>query len=128
MAKRRSVGGSVVRTWALSDEGQALLSEASEKAGKDLTVVGDRGRFAQELVDAFHKANKGSQYTPNFVPTRKITGTRETETGRKQSVTVTATLAEVRAFAKAEGLTIGERGRVSKEVLSAFAARPKVTA
>lgn len=111
MASRKNVGGNEVRTWAKA-EGLA---------------VGERGRFSQELVDAFHKANKTVRYEPNHVPTRQIQGMRETSNGRKVPVKVTATLAQVRAFAKAEGLTVGSRGRVSQEVYAAFAARPKTT-
>lgn len=111
MASRRNVGGNEVRAWAKA-EGLA---------------VGERGRFSAELVEAFHKANKKVRYTANFVPTRKISGVRETESGRKVPVTVTATLAQVREFAQAEGLAIGARGRVSQDVLAAFAARPKAT-
>lgn len=112
MARRVEVSGSEVRAFA--------KAEGIE--------VGARGRFSKELVDAFHKANKGKRYMPNHVPTRKISGTRETANGRKVPVTVTATLAEVRAFAKDAGLPIGARGRVSRPVLAAFAARPKVSA
>lgn len=110
MAKRREVGGSQVRAFA-------------KEQGLE---VGTRGRFSQELIDAFHKANKSVRYVPNHVPTRKISGMREVSNGRKVPVTVTATLTEVRAFAEAEGLAIGKRGRVSQDVLSAFAARPRV--
>jgi hypothetical protein len=112
MAKRRSVGGSEVRTWA-------------KEQGRE---VGTRGRFSDDLVKDFHKANTAVRYEPNHVPTRKISGTRVTESGRKVPVTVTATLSEVRAFAQAEGLPIGKRGRVGADVLAAFAARPKVNA
>lgn len=128
MATRKNVGGNEVRAWAKSEAGQAFLADWAAKADKDVPTVGERGRFAKDLVDAFHAANKKARYTANHVETRKISGIRETSNGRKIPVTVTATLAEVRAFAKAEGMPIGDRGRVSKDVYAAFAARPKVTA
>ena len=42
------------------------------------------------------------------------------------SVKVTATAAEVRAFARATGLAVGERGRFSPEVIEAFNAQAEV--
>jgi hypothetical protein len=115
---RKSVNGAAVREWANTEAGAAALAEAG-------LVVGTRGRFSEKVVDLFQKATK-QKYEVGLVPTRKISGTRVTDSGRKVPVTVSATLGEVRAWAQAEGLSVGERGKVSAEVLSAFAARPKV--
>jgi len=138
MASKRNVGGSRVREFLLSEDGQAALvaaQEAAEAKGekfpKPLTEVGARGRFSAAQIEVFHKANKRERYTANHVEARKITGTREGSNGRKQTVTVSATLPEVRAWAEspegiAAGVKVGSRGRIGKDVLSAFAARPRV--
>lgn len=127
MASRKNVGGNAVRTWAKSDEGKAFLATWATENEVEVPTVGERGRFAEALVTAFHKANPKVRYEAKHVPTRQIQGVRETSDGRKYGVKVTATLAEVRDFAKAEGLAVGSRGRISQEVYAAFAARPKTT-
>lgn len=127
MASRKNVGGSEVRTWAKSDEGKAFLASWAAENEVEVPTVGERGRFAEALVTAFHKANPKIRYEAKHVPTRQISGTRETSNGRKIPVKVTATLAEVREFAKAEGMPVGSRGRIASEVYAAFAARPKAT-
>jgi hypothetical protein len=115
---RKSVDGAAVREWANSEAGAAAL------AAEGLTV-GARGRFSEKVVDLFQKSTK-QKYEVGLVATRKISGIRvNPDTGRKTPVTVSATLPEVRAWAQAEGLTAGARGRLSEGVLAAFAARPK---
>lgn len=90
--------------------------------------VGTRGRFSAKQVDDFQKAT-GKVYVKGYVEPRTIKGTRvNPETGRKTPVQVKATDAEVRAWAQAEGLAAGSRGRLPQAVLSAFAARPKAAA
>jgi len=127
MARKTEVSGSVVRTWANSEDGQAFMTAwAAEQDGREVPTVGARGKFSQTLIDLFHKANKGQKYVTKLVPTIKVKGVRVSDSGRKTPVQVTATLAEVRAFAEAEGLPVGARGRVSQDVLTAFASRPKV--
>lgn len=120
MARKTEVSGSVVREWANSEAGKAALAAA------DLTV-GLRGKFSAKVITLFEKENKGKRYVEKLVPTVRVKGVRVSESGRKVPVTVVATMSEIRAFAAAEGLPIGERGRVSQTVLSAFAARPKAT-
>lgn len=109
MAKRREVGPGRVREWA-------------QEVGE---TVGSRGRFSAELLEAFHKANPRERYAVGKQEGRKITGSRETSNGRKVPVTVVATIADVRAWARAEGVQVGARGRIAPEVLSAFAAAPR---
>lgn len=118
MAKK-VVNGSVVRAWATSPEGQAILS------AEGLTV-GKRGRFDSKLITAFQKAT-GQKYGVGHVEPRKVSGVRvNAETGRKTPVTVKATLPEIRVWAQAQpGLNVGSKGRIADSVLSAFAARPK---
>jgi hypothetical protein len=116
---RKSVNGSAVREWANSEAGAAALAEAG-------LTVGTRGRFSEKVVELFQKSTK-QKYEVGLVPTRKISGVRvNPDTGRKTPVTVSATLGEVRAWAAGQpDLAVGARGRVSQEVLTAFAARPK---
>lgn len=109
MAKKQSVGGSEVRAW---------LREQGEQ-------VGSRGRLSAEQIGAFEKAT-GKRYEVGHVATRRITGVRVTDSGRKVPVTVNASIGEVRAWAQSAGLDVGSRGRIAPTVLSAFAARPKV--
>jgi hypothetical protein len=109
MARKREVGPARIREWA-NENGQS---------------VGTRGKFSQELLDAFHAANKGEVYTVGKQEGRKITGIRVNASGRKTPVTVTATIAEVRDWASKNGVTVGSRGRIAPEVLAAFAAAPK---
>ncbi len=86
--------------------------------------VGARGRFSATLIDAFNKANGRNKYVPGghvvLVTTR---GTRVLDTGRKVPASKTASYDEIRAAAAAAGVTagLGSRGRVSAQVLSAFA-------
>jgi hypothetical protein len=126
MASKREVGAGTVREWV------GTLTEAERTVTVDGVEVelsiGKRGKLSDNVIKAFEKANKRTVYVPGFVESRKITGLREDANGRKRPVTVTATLPQVREWAAAEGLAIGERGRVSSAVLSAFAARPKDTA
>lgn len=110
MAKKIEVGASEVRTWATE---QGL-------------TTGSRGRFSAELIEAFHAAHPRRVYSPNLPVSVTVKGTRVSESGYKTPVSRKTTLGEVRAFALAEGLSVGKRGRVSQEVLSAFAASPKV--
>lgn len=117
MARKTPVGGNVVRAWAQSDEGQAVLAQAETPV-----TVGLRGKFSQPLIDAFHKANPTQKYEVGHVPTIKVKGVRTASNGRRYGATVTTTLTEIRAFAKAEGLPIGDRGRIAKEVKEAFVA------
>lgn len=118
MARKTEVGGSVVREWANSEAGQAVLAEKG-------LAVGLRGKFSEGLLEQFHKANPRQKYVTGHVPTRSIQGTRVTDGGRKIPVKVNATLTEVREFAKAQGLPVGTRGRISAEVFAAFAATPR---
>lgn len=124
MSSKRNVGAGRVREWF------GTLSEAERNVtAKDGTVtvlsIGKRGKLSDAVIAAFQKANKREVYSAGHVEARKITGTRENPSnGRKQTVTVTATLGEVRAWAQSEGIKLGDRGRIAESVLSAFAARP----
>lgn len=129
MASKREVGAGTVRAWfngLSADEREALkLTDAS---------VGARGKLSEAVIDGFQKANRGQKYAAKFVEKRKITGKRVSDNGRTQTVTVSDTLPNVRAWAQGDGasvlaglgLQVGERGRISAGVLSAFAARARV--
>jgi len=125
MARKTSVNGSAVRTWAQSEDGQAFLTTWATENEVDVPTVGARGKFSAALIAAFHKANPTSRYEVGHVQSVKVSGTRVTSNGRKIPVTVNATLPELRAFAQSQGLSVGARGRISAEVKAAFAAQPK---
>lgn len=108
MAKKQSATGAEVR---------AFLTEQG-------VTVGTRGRFSAEQVEAFETAT-GKKYVVGHVVPRTIKGTRVSDSGRKTPVQVKATLPEVRAWAQAEGLAVGAKGRISADVLTAFASKPK---
>lgn len=123
MAKRQVAGAAQVRAWFAE-----LDADAREAAGlADVEALGQRGRLPVKVIDAFNAAHKGKAVHTQgvkVVETIKVTGTRVSESGRKTPVTRTTTLAEVRAWALTQDdLKIGERGKVSSEVMRAFAER-----
>ena len=123
MARKTEVAGSVVREWAKSEDGQAALTAwAAEDESRTVPTVGERGRFSADLLAVFHKHNPGKRYVAKLVPVVKVTGKRQSASGRTVPVTVKTTAPELRAFAVAQGA--GKRGRISAEVRAAFAAQP----
>lgn len=116
MARKTEVAGSVVREWANSEAGKSAL------AAEGLTV-GVRGKFSAKVITLFEKENKGKRYVEKLPRSIKVKGIRESASGRKVPVQVTATMPELRAFALANGG--GARGRISEDTLRAFAAQPK---
>ena len=101
---------------------QATASEVKEFGEKNgFKVNAGRGRMALDLVHAFNKANKRRkvQYVTG---TGQSTRTQEyaftTAAGRESKFT--AVPSEVRAWAKEQGLTVGERGRFTQEVRNAY--------
>ena len=131
MAAKRPVGAPRVREWFGSAEGQTFLAEFAEKKKLDpaTLTIGHRGKLSEHVIAAFHAANKREVYTVGHKPAVKITGKRENAGGQKRTVTVSATLGEIRDWAKspegvAAGVKVGSRGRVSEAVKLAFVARP----
>ena len=127
-SNKRPVGASVVREWFSS------LAEADRvlkvKGADDIPLsIGQRGKLSDDVITAFEKANRGKVYMAGHVEPRKITAKVSTSNGRSRTVNVTATLSEVRAWAqspeaKASGINVGARGRISEDVYTAFATRP----
>ena len=126
MARKTDVNGSVVRAWATSEAGQEFMAAwAAEDASREVPTVGTRGKFSQTLIDLFHKANKGQRYVTKLAPTIKITGRVINENGKNVARTVHVTPADLRAFALAEGLAEGSRGKLPEAVKQAYLARPQ---
>jgi hypothetical protein len=122
MAHKVIVGGSTVRTWATSTEGQDFLVKWAAENQVDVPNVGGRGRFNEALLTAFHAANKGKKYQAGHDKKIKVSGMRPNSAGGKTPLTVTTTPAEIRAFAKSQGLAVNDKGRISAEVRAAFVA------
>lgn len=128
MAKRTEVGAAAVREWfaGLSEAERTFIPKGATEA---VTLsVGARGKLSEHVVAAYEAATK-NRYVAGHVESRKITGKRPDSNGRMRSVTVTATVPEIREWAKtpeaaAAGVKIGARGRVSSATIAAFVARP----
>lgn len=107
-SKIRNATGDQVRAWA-KEQG---------------IEVGERGRFAQSLQDAFNKAHKGqARYAPGNVKMvdLKVSVTSQ-KTGKVRKEMKSFTPDEVRDLAReTEGLTVPSRGPFSKAVLAAAA-------
>lgn len=98
----------------------ASPAEVREFAASKGIKVGTRGRFSAELIADFNKGRK-VKYTPRaFKPTVKVTALRENAKGGKTPVSRQINVAEARAYAAANGLKVGTRGRVTEDVLKAF--------
>jgi hypothetical protein len=113
MSNRKNVPASTVRSFLLSDEGQAALATAGAP-----TKVGERGRIDQAQVAVFHKANKRMRYeqaSEAQKPTITVPVTTLDKAGRKATKPVTLTTEAARA---ALGHPDGRRGRFDKGLLS----------
>jgi hypothetical protein len=90
--------------------------------------VSPHGRLNQSAVDRFNAAHRLARKM--YVPaapraTRVLTldGRKADRAGRNRRITVTATPAQVRKWAFAAGFPVGTRGRLSPEVMDAYANR-----
>lgn len=94
-------GVSQVRAWAQAE-------------GLD---VPQRGRLSNALIEAFNKANPRAKYEPGHVETFEHAAKPE-QGGRtvKMQISVPA----VRAWAKENGVQVGERGRLTDAVKDAY--------
>lgn len=108
----RFVGAEAVREWC-------------EKKG---IAVSPHGRLNASAVDAFNKAHRlaRKEYRPQ--PPRSqhvvtIVGKKADRRGYNRKVTVTANPAKIRTWARAAGFPVGTRGRLSPEVMEAYANR-----
>lgn len=93
-----------------------LVREWAAENGLPAQPVGTRGRLPKATIEAFNKAHPRGKFLGNPAP--KVTLSAKPEKGRTR--TRTATVAEVRAFAVANGLAKPSRGRLSNEAKRAF--------
>lgn len=89
--------------------------------------VAEHGRLSGETIAAYNKGRKHT-YAPTMVQADvsrviEVPGFRLGKNGRKVRVTEKVTNAEVRAWARENGLDVGDRGRIPAEVLAAFGSR-----
>lgn len=115
---KKIVTAATVRTWAKSTD---LSTVEGLPAGH---VIARQGRLHPSLVKAFNAAHKGKaeHVQGTKIPkTVKVTTVRVSEKGRKTPVTKNVVVSEARAAALAAGVQVGKRGRVTPQVLAAFA-------
>jgi hypothetical protein len=129
--------------WIPQTERDFLASVTGED-GKPLAIAGARGRFSRAATEALAKArsegfgfigDKGHPMTevktpkaPKAPKTVVSSTPKPAETEQPKTVTVPAQTTPsvdakaVRAWAKTNGHTVGERGRIRPEVISAYLA------
>lgn len=100
----------------------ASPAEVREWAKENGLKVGTRGKLPPEVIQQFNKGRRVKYRVGEFEKTIQVRGIRVNGNGRKVPVRRTATPAEIRAAASANGVDLGERGRLSADVKAAFAA------
>lgn len=89
--------------------------------------VAAHGRLSAEVIDAYNKGRKNTysatMVQPNLSPVLSVPGYKIGKGGRKTRVTEKVTASEVRAWARDNGIDVGDRGRIPAEVLVAFGNR-----
>lgn len=116
MSKRKNVSASTVRAWALSEEGNAFLTEK----GARLVSPTSRGRFHPSTVAAFRQANPSLTYEEKVAEGPRITLALPAKDSRGRNITrkVTYPRAEVNATAQRLGVYSG-KGRLSGAAVEA---------
>lgn len=103
-----------VRAWA---EGRKI----NGKVG-----VAARGSLPAEVIDAYNKAHKAKRYERTIVqPSASvltIEGRKTDARGRKNRTTYKVDVPTIRAWARENGVEVGERGRIPASVKAAYAA------
>lgn len=94
----------------------ARPSEVRAFARANGIEVGERGRFAPSLVKAFNDASDVKYVEGGHV--HSVTVTAKSKNHRK--ITRQVNPAEVRAAAKAAGIEVGDRGRLSRDLFERF--------
>jgi hypothetical protein len=94
---------------------------------KGMEVAG-HGRLNSEVIAAFNKAHKSRQYEvtmvqPGLSRVIEVKGYKIGGNGRKVRITEKVANADVRSWARDNGFSIGDRGRIPAEVLTAFGNR-----
>jgi hypothetical protein len=86
-------------------------------------TVGKRGLLNPAAVEAFNKAHKGkAKYEPaSYVETVEVKAMKVNASGRKTPIRKHVNIAEAREAAKANGVEVGERGRLALPILQAHA-------
>lgn len=108
MASKKVVTASVVREWARE---QGL-------------TVGTRGRLDPKVREAFEQAHKGkATYAVGHKEPKTVSVSYSSVSakGRKTPVTKKVDIAAARSAAQSAGVAVGARGRLTKDVLVAFA-------
>lgn len=87
--------------------------------------VADRGRLSHELIAAYNKGRKHTfvqTHAPVAQPITVVVGSKADKRGREKPVTETVTAGPIRAWAKANGVELGQRGRIPASVVEAYGA------
>lgn len=118
MASKRIANPSVVRQWA-----KDTLASGGTIAGlPEGYTVAVQGRLHPAIREAYTKAHKGEKVVEGgFVRTRTVKGVRVTESGRKVPFSKAVDTTQVRAAAKAAGVSLPDKGRLPNAVVRAFA-------
>jgi len=86
-------------------------------------TVGDRGRFSAAMQEALSKAPSGTITEPVAVPSQaKPKSAPKPKAATVIKVKSKADPKAVRAWAKSNGVTVGDRGRIKPEVFAAYEA------
>jgi hypothetical protein len=102
---------SAVRAWGREND----FAGKTEK----MVAEGTRGRLSPVLVAAYNAKHKGGNaYSEKDKAVASITVTAKPAKGRAKTARVN--VAQARAAAKAQGLTVGARGRLPQAVLSSL--------
>lgn len=111
VVKSNRPSASAVRAWGRENDFD----------GKTETMVAEstKGRLNPALVKAYNAKHKGGNaYSEKDKAVKSITVTAKPEKGRSKTARVN--VAQARAAAKAQGLTVGARGRLPQAVLSSL--------
>jgi hypothetical protein len=88
-------------------------------------TVGVKGKLPPTVIEAFNAAHPETPYFEGVhaEAAKKIvvTGVKTLDSGKKIPVRRTTTVNEVRLTAQAAGINVGRRGRLTPDVLTAFA-------
>lgn len=103
---RVSASPSVVRAWAESVGAIATNADGGHQ----------RGRLGADVISAYNAKHGLKAVEAAFVKTVKVSA----KPAKGRTVTRTVSIPQVRAAARAAGVTVGARGRVPQSVLSAY--------
>jgi len=108
MAKNTKVSLATVREWAVE---------------QGLVKSGQRGKLSADVIEAFEKANPGQKYDKEAAVLAKrveVKAMRTNASGRKTPITRKVIVSEVRQAARAAGVSVPTKGRLTAPVLEAY--------